>query len=93
MTTTPVPIDQRLDLISETEIETYWFQATGTVSATLGEWNGPVCAPVFQYNVLSNDSIEIADSERVIAIWTRIEVDGDVLRAECNGQTKAFRIG
>jgi hypothetical protein len=93
MTTPPVPIDQRLDLISETDIETYWFQPTGTISATLGERNGPVCAPVFQYSVLSNDSIEIADSERVIAVWTRIEVDGDVLRAECNGQPKTFRIG
>lgn len=91
--TTPVPIGQRLDLISETNIETYWFQPTGFVSATLGERNGPVCAPVFQYSVLSDDSIEIADSERVIATWTRIEIDGDVLRAECNGKIKTFRIG
>jgi hypothetical protein len=91
--TTPVPIGQRLDLISETDIETYWFQPAGTVSATLGERNGPVCAPVFQYSVLSDDSIEIADSERVIATWTRIEIDGDALRAECNGKIKTFRIG
>jgi len=92
-TTTPVPIERRLDLVSETDVETYWFQPTGTVVATLGERNGPVCGPVFQYRVLSDDSIELSDSERVIATWTRIEVDGDVLRAECNGKIKTFRIG
>jgi len=91
--TTPVPIERRLDLVSETDVETYWFQPTGTVAATLGERNGPVCGPVFQYRVLSGDSIELSDGERVIAIWTRIEVDGDVLRAECNGKIKTFRIG
>jgi hypothetical protein len=52
-----------------------------------------VCGPVFQYSVLSDNSIELSDSERVVATWTRIEVDGDVLRAECNGKIKTFRIG
>ena len=91
--TTPVPIEQRLELVSETDIETYWFKPTGTALAALGERNGPACAPVLQYKVLSSDSIELADSERVIAIWTRIEIDGGVLRAECNGKIKIFRIG
>ena len=91
--TTPVPIGQRLDLISETDIETYWFEPAGAVSATLGKRDGPVCAPLFQYSVLSEDGIELSSSERVIATWTRIEVDGEVLRAECNGQIKTFRIG
>lgn len=90
--TTPVPIGQRLDLISETDIETYWFQPAGAVSATLGKRDGPVCAPLFQYSVLSEDSIELSSSERVIATWTRIEIDGDVLRAECDGRIKTFRI-
>jgi hypothetical protein len=89
----PVPIEQRLELVSETAIETYWFTPTGAALATLGERDGPVCAPVLQCNVLSSDSIELADGERVIATWTRIEIDGDVLRAECNGKTKVFRIG
>ena len=90
--TTPIPTGRRLDLVSETDIETYRFNTGGSVTATLGKKNGPVCGPLFHYRVLSEDSIELSSSERVIATWTRIEIDGDVLRAECDGNIKTFTI-
>ena len=89
---TPIPIGQRLTLVSETDIESYWFNPNGSVVATLGKKNGPACGPLFRYRVLSEDGIELSSSERVIATWTRIEIDGDVLRAECDGRIKTFRI-
>jgi len=89
---TPIPIGQRLALVSETDIESYWFDPGGSVAATLGKKNGPACGPLLHYRVLSKDSIELSSSERVFATWTRIEIDGDVLRAECDGHIKTFSI-
>jgi hypothetical protein len=88
----PIPIGRRLALVSETEIETYRFQAAGHVAATLGTTNGPVCAPLLAYDVLSADSIRLVHGDDVAIIWTNIEIDGDVLRAECDGRIKTFTI-
>ena len=93
MMKTPLPVGRRLELVSETSIESYSFDSDGTVAAILGEKNGPACAPLFRYRVLSADSIELLDSDAVFATWTHIEIDGDVLRARCNGQARVFRIG
>lgn len=87
-----IPIGPRLVLISETDIETYRFQPAGHVAATLGTKNGPVCAPILAYSVLSADSIRLVHSDEVAMTWTNIEIDGDVLRAECQGRVKTFRI-
>lgn len=89
---TPIPIGQRLTLVSGTDIESYRFNPNGSVVATLGKKNGPACGPLFRYSVLSEDGIELSSSERVIATWTRIEIDGNFLRAECDGRIKTFRI-
>ena len=93
MMKTPLPAGRRLELVCETDIESYSFDADGTVAAILGEKNGPACAPLFRYRVLSADSIELLDGDGVFATWTHIEIDGDVLRARCNGNAKVFRIG
>lgn len=90
--TTPIPVGRRLALVSETDIETYRFQTTGHVAATLGTKNGPVCAPLLTYSVLSADSIRLLHSDDAAITWTNIEIDGDVLRTECEGRIKAFRI-
>ncbi len=44
-----------------------WFGADGLVVATLGTQGGPLCAPVFQYRVLSGDSIELFNQDGTIA--------------------------
>jgi hypothetical protein len=93
MMKTLLPTGRRLELVSETVIENYNFGPDGTVAAILGEKNGPACAPLFRYRVLSADSIELLDGDGVFATWTHIEIDGDVLRARCNGQARVFRIG
>ena len=90
--TTLIPLGRRLALISETDIETYRFQPAGHVAATLGTKNGPVCAPILAYSVLSADSIRLVHGDDVAITWTNIEIDGDVLRAECEGRVKTFRI-
>ncbi|WP_018904645.1 hypothetical protein ABL841_13085 [Variovorax paradoxus] len=93
MMKTPLLAGRRLALICETSTESYSFGPDGTVAAILGEKNGPACAPIFRYRVLSADSIELLDGDGVFAAWTHIEIDGDLLRARCNGQAKVFRIG
>jgi hypothetical protein len=89
----PVPTARRLALVSETAIESYRFDPGGTVAAVLGERDGPACAPIFRYCALSADSIELSDGDGVFATWTHIEIEGDELRALCNGRAKVFRIG
>ena len=88
----PLPLDHSLQLVSETAVEHYWFGADGLVVATLGTQGGPLCAPVFQYRVLSGDSIELFNQDGTIATWTGIQVDAGSVRVECAGKTKTFRL-
>lgn len=88
----PIPLDCRLQLASDTQVEIYWFESNGFLRATLGVQDGPQCAPLFRYRVLSGDSIELIGSDGVIDTWTGIHVEGDLLHAESGGKPKAFRI-
>jgi hypothetical protein len=88
----PIPIGRRLALVSETDIEIYRFQPAGHVAATLGTTNGPVCAPLLVYSVLSADSIRLVHSDGAAITWTNIEIERDVLRAEREGRIKTFTI-
>lgn len=63
MMKTPLLAGRRLALICETSTESYSFGPDGTVAAILGEKNGPACAPIFRYRVLSADSIELLDGD------------------------------
>jgi hypothetical protein len=82
----------RLELISDTAIEQYWFSPNGHVSATLGTKNGPVCAPLYQYKALTNDSIQIFDDKGSIAVWSNIQVQADRMQVERAGEGIMFRI-
>ncbi|RQO64371.1 hypothetical protein DBV14_00625 [Variovorax sp. KBW07] len=88
----PIPFGRRLQLASDTHVEIYWFESNGFLRATLGTPDGPQCAPVFRYRVLSGDSIELIGSDGIIDTWTGIRVEGDLLHAESGGKPKAFRI-
>ena len=90
--TTALPIDRRLQLISDTQVEIYWFASNGFLRAVLGTHDGPQCAPSFRYRVLSGDSIELIGADGIIDTWTRIRIEGDLLHAESGGKPKAFRI-
>jgi len=44
-----IPINRRLELMSDTAVGQYQFYAEGYVSATLGEKGGAVFAPILEY--------------------------------------------
>jgi hypothetical protein len=90
--TSIVPTKCALDLVSDSAIEQYWFYPDENVSATLGTKGGPVCAPIFKWKVLANDSIEIFDGNGPIAVWQHIRLTGDSVHVEHSGQTKIFKI-
>jgi len=68
-----IPAESRLQLVadSDSEVETYWFQSNGFVRAITGVSDGPVCAPLFRYRFLSEDSIELIGHDGVAGTWTR----------------------
>lgn len=88
----PLPIDHFLDLVSDTLVNSYCFRSTGRVTATIGEKNGPLAGPLFDYRVISDDSVEIVHSNGYIERWTGIRVEGDLLHVERDGQTQTFTI-
>ncbi len=92
MTTTAIPLDHMLDLVSDTDINSYCFRAGGHVAATIGKKNGPVCGPLFSYRILAADSIEITGSDGFTDRWTNIRVEGALLHTECNGRAQTFTI-
>lgn len=89
---TALPIDRTLELVSDTLANSYCFNATGRVAATIGKKNGPMAAPLFDYRVVSEDSIEILHGNDRIERWTRIRTDGNLLHVERDGQPQTFAI-
>jgi hypothetical protein len=95
MTITPnhaLPIDHFLDLMSDTQVNSYCFRSTGHVAATIGKKNGPLAGPLFNYRVVSNDSIEIIHSNGRIERWASMRVEGGLLHVERDGQPQTFTI-
>jgi len=92
MHATALPIDHQLKLVSDANIGNYCFRPTGHVTATLGERNGPVCAPVFDYRVRSDGSVEVNDSSGRIELWSSLRIDGNLLHVERNGEPCSFTI-
>ena len=87
-----MPTNCKIELLSAFVIEQYWFHANDHVSATLGTKGGPVCAPLLQYKILSDNSIELYDQSGTIAVWTHIKASPDNLQVECLGKRKLFTI-
>lgn len=85
-------LDRTLDLVSDTLVTSYHFGISGRVAATIGQKNGPLAAPLFNYRVVSDDSIEILHSNERIERWTGIRVVGDLLHVERDGQPQTFTI-
>lgn len=89
----PVPLNRRLQLVCDTGIELYWFDSNGFVRAIIGESDGPQCAPVFRYRVLSGDSLELIGADGPIDTWTSVRIEGDALHVDARERPKTFRIG
>lgn len=89
----PVPLGRRVQRLCDTEVEIYWFESNGFVRAILGEHDGPQCAPVFRYRVLSGDSLELIGADGLIDTWTHIRIEGDTLHVDSKGRPRKFRIG
>lgn len=92
MVATTIPLDRVLDLVSDTLVSSYRFHPAGHVTATIGQKNGPLAAPVFSYRVTSEDAVEIIDSDGRIERWTGIRVEGELLHVERDGQPRTFTI-
>jgi hypothetical protein len=90
--TTALPLDRSLDLVSDTLVSSYHFSATGRVTATIGEKNGPMAAPLFSYRAVSEDTIDILHGNDRIERWTRIRIEGDLLHVERDGQPQIFTL-
>lgn len=81
-----------LDLVCDTLIERYHFNATGHVAATMGVKDGPVTAPLFSYRMLSHDSLEILHGSGHTERWTGMRIEGDLLHVERDGRPRTFTI-
>lgn len=92
MVATTIPLDRVLDLVSDTLVGSYRFHPAGHVTATIGQKTGPLAAPVFSYRVMSEDAVEIIDSDGRIERWTGIRVEGELLHVERDGQPRTFAI-
>lgn len=88
----PVPINRRLELVSDVLVGQYWFRPDGHVSATLGEKEGAVCAPILEYKVISSTSVELLLEGKSFDFWTEIQCDGDVLKVKTRGQQLTFKV-
>lgn len=92
MPITTLLLDRTFDLVSETLVTIYHFSATGHVTAITGEKNGPVAAPLFEYRVVSEDSVEILHGDERIERWTGLRIEGDLLHVERDGQPQTFTV-
>jgi len=90
--TTVVPTGCTLELVSETAVGQYRFGPDGSVSATIGMKDGPVCAPAWVYRVVSDTSIELSREGERLELWTEIQRVDDALHVTCSGSRLTFRI-
>lgn len=82
----------KLDLISELSVGQYNFHANGYVSATIGEKDGWICAPLYQYKLLSENSLEIFNVDGCVELWSNIKVESDIVHVEQNGICLSFSL-
>ena len=87
-----IPTNRRLELVSETLVGSYRFSEDGTVSATLGEKDGAVFAPILEYRVTSDNSIELLLNAEPFDVWTEIQMTGDTLHLNARGRALAFQV-
>jgi len=93
MSVTPVvPTGCTLELVSATTVGQYRFGPDGSVSATIGMTDGPVCAPVWAYRAVGDTSIELWREEERLEVWTEIQRVDDTLLVTCSGSRLTFRI-
>lgn len=75
----------KLELISELSVGQYYFHSNGYVSATIGEKDGWICAPLYQYKLLSENSLEIFNVDGCIESWSNIKVESNIVHVQRNG--------
>jgi len=82
----------KLELQDSKLLEQFWFTDDRHVTATVGEKNGPVCAPILVYRITESGSIVIGDGKSDWYQWEDIQVEGNVLRVRCGERAKDFTI-
>ena len=82
----------KLELISELSVGQYCFHSNGYVSATIGEKDGWICAPLYQYKLLSENSLEIFNEAGCVEFWSNINVESKIVRVERNGICLSFSL-
>ena len=90
--TSIIPTNRQIELVSETEVGQYWFSADGNASATLGEKGGAVFAPILEYKITSDNSIELFLNGKPFDIWTDIQVGEDTLHVSSRGRSLTFKV-
>lgn len=75
----------KLDLKSELSVGQYNFHANGYVSATIGEKDGWITAPLYQYKLLSENSLEIFNVDGCVELWSNIKVESNIVHVQRNG--------
>ncbi|MCE9551937.1 MAG: hypothetical protein K8T91_00970 [Planctomycetes bacterium] len=87
-------IGARLELQDDLQVGQYWFGRHGYVAATLGVKNGGVCAPLFEYRIKDNETVEIGPigPGGPMWQWEQLQINGDILTVLFNGKPRSFEI-
>ena len=86
-----VPMHRTLKLKSTISVEEYSFTEQGHVSATFGQVNGPLAAPLLSYRVLDENRIELQGMGEPV-IWKKVTVTQDSVVIERNGKRSEFAV-
>jgi hypothetical protein len=81
----------KLVRLDEQTVEHFSFLAEGNhVAAILGTRDGPVCAPIFRYNVTDDGKVEILDGDKPLFTWECIELSDGILTARCQQRVHRY---
>ena len=80
----------KLSIIDETSIEDLGFSGDSVI-ATIGTKDGPVCAPLLEYEITGNDSLVI-DKESFNIQWSQIELKEDTIAVIRNGTPTEYKV-
>jgi len=78
--------------MSDTAVGQYQFYAEGYVSATLGEKGGAVFAPILEYKIVGNNSVELLSRGESFELWSDVQIVEDTLYVTSRGRKLTFKI-
>ena len=95
--------DHRLTLIHEAAVQRLQFCAEGSVLATVGTKNGPICAPLWTWSLTGDGRLLVYDEKRFLWVlwwvrdriyleWTSIRFDGATVTVESPSGASSYEI-